>query len=181
MLVIIDAHRARVARDGSHFQRYRFPVPNSDRIVPKIGYALYLEKWNLMIGTAVNTDDIDAQEAQVSEELKGRRADLVWQILALSIVASILLALLAAFQVKRLFRPLLQLRLQLENVASGDGDLTHRLPIVRQDELGQLAFAFNRFVEKIQGLIGNVAGMTLRLNGLVAGVPPSPLTEISVR
>ncbi|RAU43407.1 MULTISPECIES: methyl-accepting chemotaxis protein [unclassified Pseudomonas] len=160
----------RVAQEGSHYQRYRFPIPNSDKVVPKIGYALYLAKWNLMIGTAVNLDDIDAQVAQVSAELKSRRSELVWQVLALSIVASVLLALLAAWQVKRLFSPLLQLRLQLDNIASGDGDLTHRLPIAAEDELGQLALAFNRFVDKIHRLIGHVAGMTYRLNTLVADV-----------
>jgi methyl-accepting chemotaxis protein len=157
----------RAAKEGSHYRSYRFPVPNSENVVPKIGYAMYLEKWNLMIGTAVNMDDIETQVTQVSEELKSRRAELVWQILALSIVASIVLALLATWQVKRLFSPLLQLRLELENIASGDGDLTRRLPITADDELGQLAGAFNRFVDKIQGLIGNVAGMTYRLNNLI--------------
>jgi len=160
----------RVAKDGSHYQNYRFPIPNSDKVVPKIGYALYLDKWSLMIGTAVNLDDIDAQVAQAAADLESRRSELVLQILILSIVASILLTLLATWQVKRLFAPLLQLRLQLENIASGDGDLTHRLPVTRDDELGQLALAFNRFVEKIRDLVGNVAGMTDRLNRLVADV-----------
>ena len=160
----------RVAKEGSHYRSYRFPVPNSDKVVPKIGYALYLEKWKLMIGTAVNMDDIDDQVAQVTEELKSRRSELVWQILALSMVATVLLALLAAWQVKRLFSPLLQLRMQLDNIASGDGDLTRRLPVTADDELGQLARAFNRFVDKIHGLIGNVAGMTYRLNNLVTDV-----------
>lgn len=160
----------RVARDASHYQTYRFPVPNSDKVVPKIGYAVYLDKWSLMIGTAVNLDDIEAQVAQTAEELKSRRSELVLQILVLSAVASILLTILATWQVKRLFSPLLQLRLQLENIASGDGDLTHRLPVVANDELGQLALAFNRFVAKIHDLVGNVAGMTDRLNKLVADV-----------
>jgi methyl-accepting chemotaxis protein len=59
----------RAAKEGSHYRSYRFPVPNSDNVVPKIGYAMYLEKWNLMIGTAVNMDDIETQVTQVSEEL----------------------------------------------------------------------------------------------------------------
>jgi methyl-accepting chemotaxis protein len=168
--VLVINELVRAAKDGSHYQNYRFPVPNSDKVVPKIGYAIYLEKWSLMIGTAVNVDDIEAQVAHVNDELKSRRSELIVRILALSIVSSILLALLAAWQVKRLFSPLLQLRLQLENIASGDGDLTHRLPVGRSDELGQLAFQFNRFVEKIHGLIGNVASMTNHLNTLVFNV-----------
>ncbi|SDH90599.1 methyl-accepting chemotaxis sensory transducer with Cache sensor [Pseudomonas abietaniphila] len=160
----------RVARDGSHYQTYRFPVPDSEKVVPKIGYAVYLDKWHLMIGTAVNLDDIDAQVAQFADELRSRRSDLVLQIFVLSTVASILLALLAKWQVNRLFSPLLQLRLQLENIASGDGDLTHRLPVAENDELGQLAAAFNRFVGKIHNLVGNVAGMTDHLDRLVTDV-----------
>jgi methyl-accepting chemotaxis protein len=168
--VFVINELVRVARDGSHFQTYRFALPNSDKVVPKLGYAMYLDKWKLMIGTAANLDDIEAQVAQITDELRQRRSELVMQILALSIAASIVLALIAAWQVKRLFRPLLQLRLQLESIASGDGDLTRRLPAVSHDELGQLAHSFNRFAAKIQGLVGNVAAMGQRLTALVAHV-----------
>ncbi len=168
--VFVINELVRAAKDGSHFQHYRFPLPNSDKVVPKIGYAVYLEKWSLMIGTAVNLDDIELQVAQVQAQLESRQSELIVQILALSIVSSILLALLAAWQAKRLFSPLLQLRWRLENIASGDGDLTHRLPVSTNDELGQLALAFNRFVEKIHGLVGNVAAITNHLNTLVANV-----------
>ena len=44
----------------------------------------------------------------------------------------------------------------MEEIASGDGDLCHRLPVESQDEIGQLAKAFNGFVEQIHGTISRV-------------------------
>jgi methyl-accepting chemotaxis protein len=46
-------------------------------------------------------------------------------------------------------RPLDAMRLRLEDIADGDGDLTQRIEVVRTDEIGGLAHAFNRFVSRI--------------------------------
>ncbi|MEW5723002.1 MAG: methyl-accepting chemotaxis protein [Thermodesulfobacteriota bacterium] len=45
----------------------------------------------------------------------------------------------------------------LEDIASGEGDLTARIEIKTKDELGDLAGAFNRFVEKLREVIRKVA------------------------
>ncbi len=45
----------------------------------------------------------------------------------------------------------------LKDIAQGEGDLTRRLPENRRDEIGELAHWFNTFVEKIQGIIGQIA------------------------
>jgi methyl-accepting chemotaxis protein len=160
----------RVAREGSHFQNYAFPVPNSDKIVQKIGYSVFLAKWNLMIGTAVNFDDIEAEVMQISGELRARSRSLISLILGLSAVAFILLAVIAASLVKHLLMPLLDLRRKLDEIAQGEGDLTQRLPILRSDELGQLATSFNSFLRKIHGLVSHVVGVTQQLNTLVTDV-----------
>jgi methyl-accepting chemotaxis protein len=44
----------------------------------------------------------------------------------------------------------------LQEIATGDGDLTRRLHYPRQDELGQLANWFNRFLDKLQPIIADV-------------------------
>lgn len=41
----------------------------------------------------------------------------------------------------------------LEDIASGEGDLTKRLDISSKDEVGQVAYWFNTFVEKLQSII----------------------------
>jgi methyl-accepting chemotaxis protein len=44
----------------------------------------------------------------------------------------------------------------LQEIAEGDGDLTRRIHVGAQDELGKLAADFNRFVDKLQKAIGEV-------------------------
>lgn len=60
----------------------------------------------------------------------------------------------------RLRRQLKRTTMMMSDIADGDGDLTQRLHVTGHDELGDLAASFNRFVEKVQGLIGEVAGAT---------------------
>ncbi len=51
----------------------------------------------------------------------------------------------------------------MRDIADGDGDLTARLTRASNDEIGDLADNFNRFVEKIQDLIRDIAGTAKRL------------------
>jgi len=55
-------------------------------------------------------------------------------------------------------RPILAVAARLEDIASGEGDLTRRLDYARQDELGLLSGGFNRFLDKLQPVIAQVKG-----------------------
>lgn len=53
----------------------------------------------------------------------------------------------------------------LQDIAEGEGDLTRKLKVTTRDELGDLAHWFNIFMEKLQSLIGNIAGHADGLSG----------------
>ena len=53
--------------------------------------------------------------------------------------------------------PLRQLTACFQDVAEGDGDLTKRVEIVTQDELGELARWFNEFLNKLNRIMSQVA------------------------
>lgn len=55
-----------------------------------------------------------------------------------------------------LFRPLMNVSHALEQIANGSGDLTQRIAVESQDEVGNLAISFNTFVESLQVLIKHV-------------------------
>jgi methyl-accepting chemotaxis protein len=160
----------RVARDGTHFLEYAFPVPGRDEPVPKIGYAQYLEKWDLVIGTAVNLDDIELQVQAFEEQMHQRISSLVIDMLGLALMLLIVIVALAVWLAGGFVRPLQQIKANLDDIAAGEGDLTRRLPVTTQDELGQLAGSFNRFVEKIHDLVRQIAEMTGQLTALVGQV-----------
>ena len=46
----------------------------------------------------------------------------------------------------------------LKDIAEGEGDLTKRLPVSTQDEMGEMATWVNTFMEKLQGIIRDITG-----------------------
>lgn len=52
----------------------------------------------------------------------------------------------------------------LKDAAEGEGDLTKRLEVKSHDEVGILAKWFNTFVQKLQGIITEIAGNSEKLN-----------------
>ena len=76
--------------------------------------------------------------------------------LGLGLVVGIIGILLIWLMALGVTRPILGVAAMLENIASGEGDLTRRLDYAKQDELGQLASWFNRFLDKLQPIIADV-------------------------
>ncbi|MEB6605529.1 methyl-accepting chemotaxis protein [Aeromonas sanarellii] len=77
---------------------------------------------------------------------------LVGSILAISWLVSLLLG------------PLTKVSQALARIADGNGDLTQRIKIDANDEVGQLANSFNRFVGSQHQLIGNIRQLANELN-----------------
>ncbi|WP_311568347.1 methyl-accepting chemotaxis protein [Photobacterium arenosum] len=79
---------------------------------------------------------------------------------AIQLMASLMIAaaglLMLWFAAARLVAPIRQIAERLKDIASGEGDLTQRLHVGQQDELGELATWFNRFLDKLQHTISQV-------------------------
>jgi methyl-accepting chemotaxis protein len=59
--------------------------------------------------------------------------------------------------------PLSQLSSRLKDIAEGEGDLTERLELTSNDELGETARSFNLFMDKLQGIMRQIAANTDQL------------------
>lgn len=68
-----------------------------------------------------------------------------------------------------------RLIIRLKDIAQGDGDLTARIDDNTKNELGQVASAFNLFVSKLQGVMGQVSDSTWQV--ATASEDLSNLTE----
>ncbi|NOI81673.1 methyl-accepting chemotaxis protein [Vibrio tubiashii] len=83
------------------------------------------------------------------------------------LIAGIVLVVLGlatiAFSASRLVKPIREVVVRLDDIASGEGDLTQRLEVKSQDEIGQLAIGFNRFLDKLQSIISEVVDTTIQV------------------
>ncbi|WP_017940000.1 methyl-accepting chemotaxis protein [Zestomonas thermotolerans] len=101
---------------------------------------------------------VDKDKAYAELDAFRLSATIATLIAVLSIVA--LLGLL----IRVLMQPLQAMSRAMQDIAEGEGDLTMRLTIHSRDEFGELAGAFNRFVERIHASIREVSSATYQLN-----------------
>lgn len=81
----------------------------------------------------------------------------VTSLMLIGLVAGLLMAWLIG---RSICKPLCEVVNALDDIAHGEGDLTRRLECRSRDEIGQLARAFNTFINKIQALVQHTASAT---------------------
>ena len=105
-----------------------------------------------------------AMQANTTSAVQGAAADLRWRIgLGLAVVGLGVLLVLAVVLGRRVVSKLHLLIRALNDLAAGEGDLTKRVQLDSHDEIGDMAAAVNRFVDKLQPIVreaGDVAQRT---------------------
>ncbi|AOU98464.1 hypothetical protein BI364_11310 [Acidihalobacter yilgarnensis] len=141
-----------VQRQGSGYIWYVWPLPGQTEPVDKVAYVAAVPAWGWVIGSGLYMVDLErAFHAQML------------QYGLVAIVALVIGLLLVTWLGRSVTRPLGMVTQRLGEIAKGEGDLTQRLDENRGDEVGTLAVAFNRFVDRIQHLIKQVSGSTSQL------------------
>ncbi|PCM45134.1 methyl-accepting chemotaxis protein [Marinobacter sp. ANT_B65] len=81
-------------------------------------------------------------------------------ITAIAILGSI--ALFVIF-LRMIIHSISTLKEHLDNIAQGEGDLTQRIPVELDDDLGALAGSFNLVLENLQSMIASIQQLTIEL------------------
>jgi methyl-accepting chemotaxis protein len=77
------------------------------------------------------------------------------------LVLSIGLGLMLAFTLPNLISgPINKITEQLKDISQGEGDLTKRLNVRQQDEVGKLASFFDEFMDTLQSIVGKVQNVS---------------------
>lgn len=111
-----------------------------------------LEELLAFIGTMEAEADAKV-ESETGNVVRLQQAATV-KLFAALVISVVMAAVIFIFANKMIVQPVSRVTENLRALGSGSGDLTARLPNENQStEIGQLAYAFNRFVEKLQALI----------------------------
>ncbi|KPL94435.1 methyl-accepting chemotaxis protein [Vibrio splendidus] len=109
-----------------------------------------------------NTNWIFAVQMDKATE-EANHSTLLTQLITTAIIITLIVIVLVSWLVSFLFRDLNRVSAALEEIASGEGDLTQRLEPKSDDEIGKLAENFNRFV-------GNMHTMVIKLSEVSAAL-----------
>jgi len=116
-----------------------------------------------------------AKNKTIQEDMLAHTSFTLTRTLIIAVVATFLSILIGFFITRSIKVAFSTVTDSLNDIASGDGDLTQRLNEKGGKEVQQLAVAFNSFVVKIQNLIKQVSGTSEKLS-----TEMKQLTELSV-
>ncbi|MFM5269879.1 methyl-accepting chemotaxis protein [Aeromonas veronii] len=102
----------------------------------------------------------DQLESQLSDM---NQAAMTQQLVGAVIVLALALATMLVIA-RSITGPIRQMVSLVDDIADGEGDLTKRLATRSVDELGDLAKGINRFIDKLQGLLGDVLKTASEVN-----------------
>lgn len=144
---------AKVCKEnGKGFVQYQWSKPGGGSAVPKLSFVELYQPWGWIIGTGIYVDDVSkhVHEIQIA--------------IAAALFAMLVLTILFAWLVSRtITRPIKAVVETIKDIAQGEGDLTRRLPVLGNNEIGELSSWFNTFIAKLHGIISKVSDSSLQL------------------
>ncbi len=159
---------ARICKDkGEGLVEYMWAKPGHDAPVPKLSYVSLFKPWGWIVGTGVYIDDIDQAIAHAEENVN-KTVTKQRNLLASIIIGLIVLTFFVlTFFSRKISSPIKKTSAMLRDIAEGEGDLTGRLEILSNDEIGEMGKWFNLFMTKLQEMIKDIGSDTEKLYGAV--------------
>lgn len=84
-----------------------------------------------------------------------------------AVIATIISIVVALFVMQILYRPILVLKETIAGLSEGNGDLTQRITVTTNDDLGQISEGVNKFIASLQSMMLEISEATNQLNGNV--------------
>lgn len=117
-------------------------------------------------GTARTEALLEEFSGKADEKIRGIAilfASIVFAVIILAAIGAMIISGLIA-------KPVQRVASGLENISSGDADLTQRLPVNADDETGRVSRFFNTFLEKLQKIITDIQANCDRLTGAAQSI-----------
>ena len=152
-------------------KRFAALIVNSDKLVDESLQGAASDSSKALSARLESAQKAAAQmQGNTAQTVREAADALRWRIgLSLALVGLGVLLLLAVVLGRRVVSKLLLLNAALNDLAAGEGDLTKRVGLNSKDEIGDMASAVNRFVDKLQPIVRE-AGDVAQRTGVEIGV-----------
>jgi methyl-accepting chemotaxis protein len=159
--IFVEFVNAARTPDGNYVL-YQWPKPGKDKPVQKLSYVKEFEPWGWVVGTGVYIEDIDSAWLANGKVAGG-----------VGVVCLIVLLVVSRKVSRSIFLRLNDVIGRMKDVAEGEGDLTKRIEIKSNDEMAELGRWFNIFMDKLEGLVIQVATSTHQIASATEAISAS--------
>lgn len=158
---------------GGGYVEYVWPKPGAGD-TPKVSYAEMIPGLDMWVGTGVYIDNIDKTNRALHgemEQLSGKKTRQMQMVAGLIFLSIVAFCFVVAWGISSGMNNLIR---SFRDVAEGKGDLTKRIKVESNDELGEMGTLFNTFLGNLQEMIKKIAEEATDVNNSAMS-----LTDIS--
>lgn len=98
------------------------------------------------------------------DEVYAQASSMTTKMVIISLIILLVFIIAGFFLAGMITKPMHAITEGLQDIASGEGDLTRRLDIKTQDESGEMAAAFNKFIGNISDIVTKVTATSQEMN-----------------
>jgi methyl-accepting chemotaxis protein len=144
------------AKRGGGYVEYSWKNSDGGNTAPKLGYAVMIDEWNIVLGTGFWIDGLMKQRQEIESEIDDSITSTFTQTLVIAFIALLAIIFVALLVARGIVRPLRTGVEAMNGIATGDGDLTKRLATNTGCEVSDFGFAFNSFADQVQSIVKSV-------------------------
>ncbi|KHT44075.1 methyl-accepting chemotaxis protein [Vibrio sp. 16] len=105
-----------------------------------------------------------------NDSIAANTASLSWNVTIALAVIGVVIVVLSVLLLQYSFKPLMRLKELVADLAQGNGDLTRRLSVEKQDEIGEISSSINQFIEKLQTMFIEVSDSSKGIDSAVRDI-----------
>lgn len=151
-------------KNGQGFVDYLWPKPGEEQPVAKLTYVQLFKEWGWIVATGIYVDDIDRAMAKAQVSISSVVSHQKKVVLAIVLGMILVVGAIIVFMATRIARPIRETDAFFRDISAGEGDLTARLTVASNDEIGAMASSFNTFAGKLQGMVSYIAEKSGEIN-----------------
>ncbi|MBR9793703.1 MAG: methyl-accepting chemotaxis protein [Gammaproteobacteria bacterium] len=157
---LVEAGKKNGLATGNHYVTYHFPKPGEREPHPKLSYSAYFPDWQLMIGTGFYIDEVDRELAVIEDAVYRSRNHLMTLLIVSCILLGAVSFVIGLLVRRSIIRPLDEVNSSIKILAQGNGDLTRKVVVDDQFEMGRLADNVNQLLANLHQMMCMIRDVT---------------------
>ena len=159
---VVPSTTDKVARElngkSEAFVKIAYENPTTKQTENKMVYARKIfPEWGWTIATGTYESDV----TNIQENLTNATADIfnqkVYMSITISGVLMVIALLVVGWAINAIVKGLIVLKQRIDTLSTGEADLTSRLAITSQDELGDISHSVNNFIVYLQSMLLDIS------------------------
>ena len=152
------------AKSGDGFTIFDGFRPSEDAYFQKMTFSKYIPSLGYALTTGFYIDDIEQAVAIEKVRLDNNFNTLMVTVSIITLAIAALVTFVSYLLIQKSLIPLEKMGKQLQELSSGNGDLTARLDVFNNDEIGKAAKSFNQFASKLQIVIKELTQVSTEIS-----------------